>query len=320
MFIIILPMKIIKPKKLKKGDLIGIVSPASSPADLSRIEKGVKYLESLGYRVEVGKHVAKVKGYLAGEDHERLEDFHNMFANKEVRAIISVRGGYGSGRLLDKLNYSLIKRNPKIFVGYSDLTVLQMAILKKTGLVTFAGPMLAVDFHDEVDPFTEEIFWRTITSDKKIGKLKNPGSEKFYVLRKGRGEGRIIGGNLALFTSLLGTEFMPPVKDNILLIEEIGEQPYKIDRMFNHLKLAKVFDQINGIILGRFVDCYETDETKSTLTLNEVIADYFGNLKIPVMYNIKHGHIPQTITIPYGLNCKVNASREFIEITENAVT
>ncbi len=312
-------MKIIKPKKLKQGDVIGIISPASSPSDASRIEKGVQYLESLGYRVKVGKHVTKVKGYLAGEDSERLEDFHSMFADKEVKAIIAVRGGYGSGRLLDKLDYSLIRKNPKIFVGYSDLTVMQMAILKKTGLVTFAGPMLAVDFHDKVDSFTEEVFWRTITSEKKIGKLKNPGDEKFYVLRKGRGEGRIIGGNLALFTTVLGTEFMPSVKNNILLIEEIGEQPYKIDRMFNHLRLAKVFEQVNGIMLGRFVDCYETDETKSTLTLNEVIADYFGKLKIPVMYNIKHGHIPQTITIPFGLNCKINASREFIEITDNAV-
>ena len=315
-------MKIIKPKKLNKGDVIGIISPASLPSDLTRIEKGVNYLEKLGYRVEVGKNVEKSYGYLAGTDEERLDDLHSMFKNKDVKAIISVRGGYGSGRLLDKINYNLIKKNPKIFVGYSDITALQMAFLKKTGLVTFAGPMLAVDFwKDEVEPFTEEFFWKMITSTKKIGKLKNPDNENFYTLTKGRGEGKLIGGNLSLITSLLGTPYQPDFKNSVVLLEEIDEEPYNVDRMFYQLKYAtNGFKDIKGIIIGRFVDCYIKDKENPSLTLNDVIGDYFGELKIPVLYNVKHGHIKQNLTIPWGLKTKMNASRNFIEIGESAVS
>ncbi len=312
-------MKIIKPPKLQKGDLIGIISPASGPSDLSRIDKGVNYLEKLGYRVELGKNVGLERGYLAGDDEQRLHDFHYMFANKEVKAIFSVRGGYGSGRLLNKIDFNLVRKNPKIFVGYSDITALHLAILKKTGLVTFAGPMVAVDFFKDVDSFTEENFWRIITSNKKVGRFQNPDEEKFFVLHKGRAEGRIIGGNLALIISLLGTEYFPNLKDTILIIEEIGEAPYRIDRMFNQLKLANIFNQINGVLLGRFVDCYESDLTKKTLSLNEVMIDYFGECKMPVFYNFKHGHIKQNLTVPLGLNCKMNTTKGFIEITENAV-
>ena len=314
-------MRIIKPKKLNPGDTIGIISPASSPDELDRIEKGVKYLERLNYRVLVGKNVGKVRGYLAGEDSERLSDFNDMFKNKDVKAIFCVRGGYGSGRLLDKIHFDIIKKNPKILVGYSDITALQMAIYQKTGLVTFAGLMVAVDFyHDEVNPFAEEVFWRTITSNKKIGKLKNPGDEKFYIVSKGRGEGRILGGNLALLCSLMGTQFMPSLKDSILLLEDVGEAPYRVDRLLNQLKLAKVFTQANGVVLGRFVDCYDAEPGKESLTLNDVICDYFDDLKIPVMYNLKHGHISENITIPLGVRCKINAGRGFIEITESAVS
>ncbi|MBI9073400.1 MAG: LD-carboxypeptidase [Melioribacteraceae bacterium] len=314
-------MKLIKPKKLNKGDLIGVISPASSPADPDKIEKGVKYLESLGYSVAVGKHVGKEEGYLAGSDEERLEDLHGMFANKDVKAIINVRGGYGSGRLLNKIDYNLIKKNPKIFVGYSDITVLQMAFLKKCGLVTFAGPMVAVDFwEEEVSEFTEENFWRLITSTRKIGKLHNPQEEKFHILNKGRGEGQLIGGNLALLASIMGTEFFPNLKDAVLLLEDIGEPPYRIDRMFYQLKLQKDFDKLQALVLGRFVKCYDSDEPeKKTQSLNEVISDYWAGEKLPVIYNVKHGHIKDNITIPFGLQCKVNSSRGFIEIMEGAV-
>ncbi len=312
-------MKIIKPKKLNKGDVIGIISPASSPDDLSKIESGAEYLEKQGYRVEIGNNVGKVHGYLAGSDEERLDDFHEMFSNKNVKAIFSVRGGYGSGRLLDRIDFNLIKKNPKILVGYSDITALQMAIFKKTGLVTFAGPMLATDFSGRINKFAEENFWKIITNTKKIGKIHNPRDEKFYALTKGRGEGKILGGNLALLNSLMGTPFFPSFKDSILIIEDIGEAPYKVDRLLNQLRLAKVFDEIKGVILGRFVDCYETDKSKKTIKLNEVIEHYFGTLKIPVIYSFSHGHIKENLTIPFGINCKINTSKCFVEFTESAV-
>lgn len=312
-------MDLIKPGRLKKGDLIGIISPASTPDDLSRIEKGVKYLEKLGYNVEVGRNVGQNHGYLAGKDEARLEDLHYMFQKKEVKAVFSVRGGYGTPRLLDNIDYSIIKKNPKIFVGYSDITALQMAFLKKAGLVTFAGPMLAVDFWNDVSPFTEEMFWAMVTSKKKFGKVTNPNGEKFHVLRPGNAEGQLTGGNLSLVAALMGTGYLPSFKDTVLMIEEIGEPPYRIDRMFSQLKLSGVFKQISGIILGRFVDCYESDQFKKTLSLNDVIQDYFGNLDVPVIYNFKHGHIKDNITMAFGLNYRLNTSKCTVEVTENAV-
>lgn len=313
-------MEVIKPPKLNKGDLIGIISPASSPDDLTRIEKGVNYLERLGYQVEVGKNVGQNCGYLAGKDEQRLEDLHYMFSKPEIKAILCVRGGYGSPRLLNLIDYNLIKKNPKIFVGYSDITALQMAFLKKAGLVTFAGPMLAVDFWNEVSPFTEQMFWEVITSKKKFGKVTNPENEKFYILKNGETEAQVIGGNMALICSIMGTNYMPSFKDTILMLEEIGEAPYRVDRMFNQLKLAGALDQLKGIILGRFVDCYESDEYKKTLTLNEVIDDYMGKLEIPVVYNFKHGHVKDNITIAFGLNYKINTQKATIEMTESAVS
>lgn len=313
-------MKLLKPKKLAKGDLIGLISPASSPDDLEKIGKAVKYFESIGYRVIVGKNVGKYRGYLAGTDDERLTDLHEMFKNKDVKAIICLRGGYGTGRILDKINYNLIKKNPKIFVGYSDITALHAAIYTKTGLVTFAGPMAAVDFYENPSSFTEKHFWDLLTNNKKIGKIENPNSENFYTLNKGRGEGRLFPANLTVLVSIIGSDYFPNIKDTVWVFEDIDEPPYRIDRMFNQLRLNKVFKQSKGIILGRFVNCYESDKTKKTLTLNEVITDYFSELKIPILYNIKHGHISDNITFPVGVKTKVNASRGFIEITENAVS
>ncbi|MGD8782306.1 MAG: LD-carboxypeptidase [Ignavibacteria bacterium] len=313
-------MKLLKSKKLLPNDVIGIICPASVPKDLTKIEKSVKYFEKLGYRVEVGKNVGKQTGYLAGNDGERAEDLHDMFKNKDIKAIFCARGGYGSARLLSKMNFELIKKNPKIFVGYSDITALNLAIFKKTGLVTFAGPMAVSDFADEASEFTEDNFWRVITNSKIIGKVYNPNNEKFYSLNnKGKVEGKLFAANLTILCSLLGTDFLPNLKDTILLIEDINEPPYKIDRMFNQLRLAKITDNLKGLLFGRFVDCYEIDKVKSTLSLNEVIADYFNGIKIPVMYNIKHGHVRDNITFPIGLKTKINASRSIIQILENAV-
>lgn len=312
-------MRVIKPPKLKQGDLIGIISPASSPDDLTRIERGVNYFERMGYRTIVGENVGQYRGYLAGDDDQRLSDLHKMFSNKEVKAIFAVRGGYGSPRLLDRINFSLIKKNPKVFVGYSDITALHLAFFQKAGLITFAGPMVAVDFHNEVSQFTEEIFWRMVTSDKKFGRLPIPEDEKLFTLIKGSTEGKLIGGNLALVLSIAGTEYLPNLKDKILFLEDIGENPYRIDRMLNQLKLMKVFKQIKGVILGTFTDCNETDPEKRSLSLNDVIFDYFSKLKIPIIYNFQHGHIKNNITLPIGLKYKLNATKGFVEITESAV-
>ncbi len=313
-------MRIVKPKRLQKGDTIGIVSPASAPADLFRIEKGANYLESLGYHVKIGKSSGNSHGYLAGTDEERANDLHIMFSDKNIKAIICTRGGYGTPRLVDKIDYKLIAKNPKIFVGYSDITALQMAILHKTGLITFAGPMLAVELYNTVSPYTEDMFWSLLTSNKKPGKIEFPENEKIFPVVKGIAKGRIIGGNLATFLALSGTSYLPDLKNRILLLEEIAEAPYRVDRMLNQLRLMGAFNKISGLILGAFTDCNEPDPDKKTLTTGEVIAEYVDKLKVPVVYNFRHGHIAEKITVPFGASIRLNASRSIVEYTESVVS
>ena len=312
-------MNYLKPKKLLKGDLIGIISPASSPDDLSLIESGVKYIEGLGYHTILGKNVGKIRGYLAGTDEERVDDIHQMFGDKKVKAIFCLRGGYGAFRLLNKIDYKIIRNNPKIFVGFSEITAIQMAFLQKAMLITFAGPMVIPNFSKEVSSYTEENFWRLITSSKKPGKVSLPDKDNLLAIAPGVAEGNVVGGNLAVFNSLLGTKYLPDLKKKILLIEDISEPPYKIDRMLNHLRLNKVFKKLKGIILGSFVDCNETDEKKKTLSLDEVFQDYFGDLKIPVVKNFPHIHIKDFVTVPIGIKLKLNANKGTIEFPESGV-
>ncbi len=312
-------MQVIKPARLKKGDLIGLITPASTPELLTKIQDSVRHFEQLGYRVKLGKNVGKQYGYLGGLDEERLSDIHEMFADKKVKAIFSIRGGDGTIRLLDKINYGLIKRNPKILIGHSDITALQLAIYVKTGLITFSGPMAAVDFANDVDPFTEEMFWGMITSNKKIGKVKNPGGEKISTLTKGIASGRLIGGNLSLVGSLLGTQLLPKFDKSILFLEDVDEKPYRVDRYFAQMRLAKIFDKMSGMILCNFTDCEETDPSKKSLTINEVVYDYFATLKKPIIYNVVYGHVKSKNTIPMGVRARINATKGEFEILEGCV-
>lgn len=309
----------IKPKKLQKGDVIGIISPASSVEDSNLVNKGIRYIESLGYRVELGKNISKCRGYLAGTDEERVKDIHQMFKDKNVKAIFCLRGGYGAFRLLDKLDYTLIRNNPKIFVGFSEITSLQMAFLQKANLVTFAGPMVVPNFSKEISSYTEENFWQLIMSNKKVGRLKFPDSDKLPNINPGNVSGQLVGGNLAVFVSLIGTQFLPDLKDKILFLEDVSEFPYKIDRMMNQLRLNRAFKNVTGIILGRFVDCFEHDPNKKTLTLSEVMNDYLSGIKVPSIYSFPHGHIKDFITLPVGIKFKLNATKGFVEIIESCV-
>jgi muramoyltetrapeptide carboxypeptidase len=311
-------MKILKPPALKKGDVIGIVSPASSPDDFTRIEQGVKYLESLGYRVKLGKHIFKRYGYLSSTDDERADDLNEMFADEKVKAIICVRGGYGTPRLLDKVDYNLIKKKPKIFVGYSDITALQLAIFKKTGLVTFSGPMLAVDIYSNFDSFAEEFFWRILTSREKKIEIKNPNGVELNTLKSGKATGTLLGGNLSLIASIMGTKYQPSFNGSVLVIEDIGEEPYRIDRYLSQLKNSGVLYKINACILGQFTDCAPKEPEKS-LTLEQIFNDYLGNLKIPVISNLSYGHIPQKLTLPLGARVRVDAKRQKITIIESVL-
>ncbi len=309
-----------RPSLLKKGDLVTFISPSSKPFDMERVPRGAAYFEKLGYQVLVGKNVGKESGYLAGTDKERIDDIRQAFGNKQVKAVFCLRGGYGAPRLLRSLPYEKISGQAKIFSGYSDITSLQMAFFTQAKFITFAGPMPAVDFHSEIDPVTEASFFRAVTSGEKnldiLGEF--PGNEAEF-MGKGTAEGRLIGGNLALLTALAGSPFLPDFKSKILFIEDVGEKPYRIDRMLNQFELMGQLSKLNGIILGKFTDCQEEPD-KPTLSIEEVLERYIYKLKIPVIRNFPHGHIKRNITLPVGAKVKIDFSQKKFTALEKVVS
>jgi muramoyltetrapeptide carboxypeptidase len=312
-------VKTLRPRKLNKGDLIGLIAPASAVADTTKVEKAVRYLESLGYRVAVGKNVGNVHGYLAGTDDERLADLHAMFSNNRVKAILALRGGYGTLRLLPRVNYTLIARNPRILCGFSDMTALQLALWKHCRLVTFHGPMAAVDFANDLDPFTEEMFWRTITSSAKPDAIQCSLESSANVSRQRSARGRLLGGNLSLVVSLLGTQHQPTFRNALLFLEEVTEEPYRIDRMMTHLSNAAVLAQVNGLLLGQFTDCKPADPTKPSQTTDQVLDDIVARFKKPTLRNLPFGHTAKKMTIPIGVRAELDAKKQTLRLTEAAV-
>ena len=310
--------KIIKPPALKKGSVIGIVAPASPPSTTEKIIKGAEYLERIGYRVELGKNLFAKKGYLAGEDIDRATDINNFFGNQKIKAIFSLRGGYGTPRILDKINYNLIKNNPKIFVGYSDITALQLAIFKKTKLITFSGPMVGVEMWKSFNHFEEEFFWKMLTSKRKIGEVVLDEPLKLKFISKGLAKGRLLGGNLSMIASICGTEFFPDFKNSILFFEEIEEAPYRFDRLLSQLKNSKVFEKISGIAIGQLTEMKPSNDSP-TLEINEILKEYFKGIKKPVVENLPFGHISKKITMPIGAMVELNSDLKIFSILENCV-
>ena len=305
----------IKAKILQAGDTVGIIAPSSPPRSLERVEKAVAYFERNGYRVELAKHLMDAASlpslaYLAASDKDRVSDLHAMFRNKKVKAIFMIRGGYGTIRMLDKIDYSIIANNPKIIVGYSDATALFNAIYKKTGLAScFFGPMPGVDMWDTFDPFAEEIFWRSMTSASPFGPLPLDETEG-QLLFEGASEvtGRLLGGNLTVFNSLLGTPYQPNFKNTIAFFEEIDEKPRKIDAMLAQLRHAGLWEKTNAILLGQFTGCVDNDAP--SLSLETIFAEYFGKLKKPVVQNLPWGHVPQQWTVPLGAMMSISANKK----------
>lgn len=307
----------LKPKALKKGDCIGIVAPASPHRSDDKLNSGIKYLEQLGYKIVLGKHTNDKIGYLAGTDKSRASDINNFFKNKNIKAIFCTRGGYGSHRILDLIDYNIIKRNPKIFVGYSDITALQLAIFKKTGLVTFSGPMVVSDLSEKLSVDSEEHFWKCLTSPIPVGVIKMFENQTLKVLTHGKVSGKILGGNLSVIAALVGTSYLPSFENSILILEDIEERPYRIDRMLNQLKLADMLDDLSGVILGDFSTCLP-EKNKPSLKLEEIFKSVLKN--IPIMMNFKFGHIRNSITIPYGINVKLDTKKGEISFLESGVT
>lgn len=310
-------MKTRKPARLNPGDTIGLISPASPVARPEAITESIAYLEGMGFRVSLGAHTSSACGYLAGTDEERVHDIHRMFLDKEVKAVFCLRGGYGSGRLLEQIDYRIIKRHPKLFIGYSDITALHMAFLTHSGLPGISGPMPAVDFRGIPDNFTTAAFWELVTEPKGWKNKQVPEVHQMQCLSKGKAEGVLLGGNLALVTSLLGTPYVPDFKNAILFLEEVGEAPYRVDRMLNQLKQSGILRSVAGIVLGAFTDCSESDPGKPTLELEEIFLQYLGESGKPVITGYPHGHIAEFPPLVYGAQYKLNAGKKNLYLSED---
>jgi muramoyltetrapeptide carboxypeptidase len=312
--------KLLKPPRLRPGDLIGVVVPAS-PMKHDRLENGIRYLENLGYRVKLGKHVHKETGYLAGRDAERADDINQMFRDPKVKAIFCARGGYGTPRLLSRLDYRAIKANPKIFVGYSDITAIQLAMRRHAGLATFSGPMVASEMAKGINPFTEENFWRILTYPEPFGDLARPAEERYHAISHGRASGPLLGGCLSLIASLIGSPHFPGVNRSIFFVEEIGEAPYRIDRFLTQMREAGIFKRISGFVLGQMTDCVPTDDEPSQ-TIDDLMRDFIKPLKIPALAGLDYGHVDVKYTLPLGVRAELSVGRnkQRLRIVESAVT
>lgn len=289
-------MNLIKPNKLQKGDTIAIIAPAGNVEE-NKILNSIKYFECLGYKVKLGENIFKTDRYLAGSDAQRLDDLHNAFNDKEIKAIICARGGYGCLRLIDKIDYNLIKNNPKIFCGYSDITVLSLMFLKRAGLLTFSSPMPKGDFQPEdIDQFTTEKFWQTLTNDKLT--ITAP---ELKIYKEGNAEGIIWGGNLASICCLCGTDFLPN-ENFIFFAEDLNEPVYKIDRSFRQLLNIEVFRKnVSAIILGDFLGTEQYSDQLDKL-FNEIAKE----LNIPVYGGYQITHDRTKITVAVGAHANLS--------------
>lgn len=317
---------VIKPERLHPGDTVGLIAPGFRDADEILIQYAIERLRALGLKVKVGKAVYKQYGYFAGTDKERAADINKMFADPKVKAIIALRGGWGCNRLLSSINYDIIKKNPKIIMGYSDITSLLLAINAKTNLVTFHGPVA----HEPWPAFTLG-YVKDILFEGKSVTFANPieneddlihTKNRPVVIRGGHATGKLIGGSLTLLTSMLGSQYLPDFDKAILFIEDTGEDIYKIDRMLTQLKTAGILKKISGFVFGKCTNCgcsAGSSTLYGSLTFNQVLKDHIKPLHIPAWYGAMIGHEDRKLTLPEGIRVTIDADKGTITMLEPAV-
>jgi muramoyltetrapeptide carboxypeptidase len=314
---------VIKPKRLKPGDTIGLVAPGSYISE-SELKDSIKNLEDLGFKVVYTEKILLQNGYFSGTDEQRAEDLTYMFNRNDVAGIVCTRGGYGCARILPLLDYDVIEENPKILIGYSDVTALNYGIFRKTGLITFHGPVSISTFNE----FSVNNFKKVLMnpSDEIVFENSNSGEDEnpYGVVSIGRGkkQGRLVGGNLSIAVSLIGTEYDVDYDDTIIYLEEIGEEPYRIDRMLTQMIQAEKFEDANGIAMGIFRKCEPKIKDPSfskSFSLMDVLKDRLSNLKIPVVYGMSFGHIKDKFTIPFGIEAELDSEKQSITLMESPV-
>jgi muramoyltetrapeptide carboxypeptidase len=294
-------LKTIKPAPLRTGQTIAVISPAG-PAEDSRLDAGLRELERWGYRIKMGDHARGRHAYLSARDASRLEDLIQAFADPQVRAILCSRGGYGSGRLLAAVPYQKIARNPKIFVGFSDLTAFNWALYARARLISFTGPLVC-EIGEGLPELTIRSFLELVSPAKPPDPLWRG---NWQVIRRGRAVGPLFPGCLSLIVTLLGTRYLPNLTGGILLLEDLDEKPYQVDRMLVHLKNAGIFDKIAGIVIGRLTDCWPKTNRGQHLELAEVLLELTASHRIPIYAGIPYGHHPERLTLPVGVRVELS--------------
>jgi muramoyltetrapeptide carboxypeptidase len=310
--------------RLRPGDTLGLISPANATYEREPLQIAIEALQALGFRVKVGTHARARYGQFAGTDAMRASDINAFFADDTVAGLIALTGGSGCNRIIDKLDYALIRAKPKFFGGFSDLTALVNGIQRQTGLVTFHCPVAESEWND----FSVSHF-KAMVMQAQAPLLRNPTGERsdnlvqtqdrITTLRPGKARGRLFGGNLSVLASLAGSPYMPTSHGGVLFLEEVNEYIYRVDRMLSTLRLCGALDGLAGVVIGKFTKC-ETGEGKyGTLTLDEVFDDYFLPLNVPVFRGAMIGHIKRKFTIPVGLQVEMDADAGTLQLLGPAV-
>ena len=311
--------QLIKPERLRPGDKVGLVRPATAAFVKEPVEIMVDALESMGFEVVLGENYFDRHGYLGGIDADRAADINHFFGDPEIRMIVA-SGGWGGARLLPLIDYDNIRNNPKVFLGYSDVTALHTGIHAKTGLVTFHGPA-------PLNNFSADYFRRVIMNGESLN-MSNPvdvtentlvqTENRIRTISGGTASGHILGGNLTVLTTILGSDYLPDWEGSILFVEDVNEAIYRVDRMLTQLSLAGVLRQIRGFIFGRCTEC-SPGEGYGALTLEEVLREHIEPLGIPAFSGTMIGHIKEQFTIPIGIDVEIDADAGSIRMLEPGV-
>jgi muramoyltetrapeptide carboxypeptidase len=313
-----------KPPRLQPGDAVGIISPARPAFEQEDVAIVMEAMRGLGLVPRLGAHVYDRYGYLAGQDRDRAADINTFFADPTIKALIPIQGGWGTSRLLPYLDYALIAQNPKIVVGFSDITALLLAIAAQSKVITFHGPNgLASWRSEETELFRRVLFdGETVTLDAARSGVDGDRlmqvEGRIQTITPGVAQGRLVGGNLSVLSGIAGSPYVPNLEGAILFLEDVGEYIYRVDRMITQLKLAGLFDQLSGFIFGQCSRC-GPDPDFGSLTLEEVVRDHIAPLGIPAWMGARIGHIEPVITLPIGSRVEIDASTGRLQMLEAAV-
>ncbi len=307
----------VRPEPLRPGSRIGLIAPASLPDDLTRIDRGITALEAHGFEVVRYRNYEHGPGYLAGTDQERADELNHFLLRTDLDALFCVRGGYGCMRILPLVDFEAARVHPKLLVGYSDITALHLAFLAQADWTGLSGPMVAIEWPDADHASTSHFL---DLAGGASGPLLGPSGEALHGVTSGTAEGLLVGGNLSMVVRLLGTPYLPNLRGAILAVEDVGEEPYRIDAYLSQLSLAGVLQDLGGLVLGGITEG-DVPEGKRSLTMQEVLDQYVDTLTCPVATNLVYGHFSPKITLPIGVRSRleVSGSAARLDLMESVV-